>query len=90
MDNSKKIAELEKQLETLKKEQAEFDSLSEANRLAEIIHKKTCRSNHTDACGWEYESWSKIGATRLSYVKKAEAILKSVDYQLAVFIIENI
>lgn len=90
MDNSKKIAELENQLGILKKEQAEFDALPEVNRLAEIIHKKTCRFNHTDGCGWEYESWSKVGTTRLSYVKKAEAILKNVDYQLAVFTIENI
>lgn len=90
MDNSQKIVDLEKQLASLKAEQAEFDSLPEVNRLADLIHKKICRSNHTDACGWEYESWSKIGATRLSYVKKAEAILKNVDYQLAVFTIENI
>lgn len=36
--------------------------------LAEIWHEKHCHMNHTDMCGWGYESWTKPGWTRNRYL----------------------
>ena len=34
--------------------------LTEAQELAELVHKKTCHWNHTDGCSWFYESWDGV------------------------------
>ena len=92
-DNNEKIKKLQSELDQAKKEQAEFDALPENQRLAETIHSATCHSSHEDHCGWYYESWDKpLGSysTRLSYLRKAQAILRDVDYKSAVLVIKQL
>jgi hypothetical protein len=82
MDNSKKIKELESELR-LKKEQVAYTVMPVEHQLADMLHSKLCHLNHTDRCGWHYESWTRIGTTRQSYIDKAKAILKIVDFDTA-------
>ena len=42
--------------------------------LAELIHDITCRENHTDGCGWHYESWERPGTVRLEYLVRANEV----------------
>ncbi len=88
----KEIEELETKLKILKEEKKNFDLMQPNFKLAELIHSKMCRSNHTDGCGWYYEKWDGFGnnSTRLSYLKKANDILEKVSYKDAAFIISNL
>jgi hypothetical protein len=48
--------------------------------LAEILHAKFCHSNHTDGCGWDYETWGYPSShTRIRYLDKARALLGVVS-----------
>lgn len=87
MNNIEKIKELEEEIKKLKIQQNEFNSLPEEQRLAEAMHSKMCHSNHTDMCGWHYESWINPGYAKTEYMKKAQAILKIVDIQTALEIV---
>lgn len=83
MDNTRKIKELELELEKLKKEQVEYSVLPAEYKLADVIHSKLCHYNHTDGCGWHYESWKNIGSARQGYIDQAKSILKVVDIDTA-------
>lgn len=52
--------------------------------LATFIHERTCTSNHTDQCGWGYESWDdpSMNWTRMEYYKKAEAMLNEIPLEV--------
>ncbi len=88
MVNTSEIAELEAKLAEKKKEKAKFDAMPERQRLAEIIHEKQCTWNHTDGCGWYYESWEKPGYSRNEYLEKADKLLKIVDYDTAIKVVD--
>lgn len=90
MDNSKQITELEEKLARLKSEQEEYDLLSEDKKLAEFIHQQTSRFNHTDGCGWFYESWRQPSGTRAGYLKKAQNILQFTTYKIACNVIKEL
>lgn len=90
MDNSKQISELEEKVARLKREQEEYNRLSEDKKLAELIHTKLCRYNHVDGCGWHYESWKQPLGARTEYLKKAQNILKLSKFKEAVKIIEQL
>ena len=83
MIHSKKIKELEEEISKLKAEQAELMVLPENKQLAEALHKKLCRWNHTDGCGWFYESWEKPGFSRNDWLNKAREVLKVTDSETA-------
>lgn len=85
-----KVEKLERELAEAKKQQAEFDALAENQKLAECLHSHLCRSSHEDQCGWYYENWKNIGSTRASFLKKADAILKDVDYKSAILMLKHI
>jgi hypothetical protein len=48
--------------------------------------------NHTDGCGWHYESWSNLGtySSRLRYLEKAREILKDFTFEQAVKFVSKI
>jgi len=46
-------------------------------RLAEVLHKKLCHSNHTDGCSWMYGDWSKPTYAHGHYYDKAERMYKA-------------
>jgi hypothetical protein len=91
-DNSEKIKKLEDELAQAKKEQVEFNALTEEQRLAEIIHSKMCHWNHTDGCGWFYDKWSdnRHNGYRVEYLNKAIAILKQVNFETAKLVVNNL
>ena len=96
MDNLEKIqkkkadiVKLKADIQKLEIEQALFDVKEPKYKLAEIIHDKMCRSNHTDGCGWDYESWETPSYSRIMYLEKAEHILSLVNYETAVLVIKN-
>lgn len=88
MDYTEKIKDLEKELTELKEKQKIEGSLSPDKKLAELLHKKLCHGNHTDYCGWEYESWDNIGYSKQNYLDQAKKILKITDYDTAVKVIK--
>jgi hypothetical protein len=80
----KKIEELEKQISDLKREQKEYESLADNQRLAELIHEVTCHYNHTDGCSWYYDSWKTPNvphSDRFRHLKKANAVLALVNFE---------
>ena len=94
MDYTDEIKRLRAKADELEEAQKEHNLKSEDIRLAEYIHSKTCRSNHTDGCGWGYESWDGStpsgNRTRSRYLEKARTILKDVDFESAINVIKNI
>lgn len=56
--------------------------------LAELMHSKQCKLNHTDGCEWFYENspgyrdgeskWTK-GWAHPRYLKKANELVKKLD-----------
>jgi hypothetical protein len=48
-----------------------------------LIHSKQSHWNHTDGCGYFYESWKNPGYSRLEYLKKANTMLGVVDFETA-------
>ena len=86
-DIEKKIEKLNQEI---KKAQAELaiataekkrlDALGPAYALAEYLHSKTCTLNHTDACGWFYETWGQGEQwTKARYLTWAKRIIKAID-----------
>lgn len=80
----KEIQQLEEKKQELLRKKSELNKLTPAQRLANILHSKQCRWNHTDGCGWDYTSWGSPCSTRLEYLKKAQAILREVDFDTAI------
>lgn len=80
MLNTKKIKELEDEIERLRKADAAFLSQTPEQQLAVTLHSMLCRHNHIDGCGWEYEYNDKERATNWggyahsAYLEKARKI----------------
>ncbi len=90
MSDFSDITKLEEKLAERKSEKAKFDAMPERQRLAHILHEKQCGANHTDQCGWFYETWENPSYSRNSYLEKADKLLKIVDYNTAVKVIKCI
>lgn len=69
-----KIKALEKELAEVQEYEQKLESGSPV-ALAELLHSKKCHWNHTDGCGWEYESWERPGHARNEYLAQAEKLL---------------
>jgi len=80
------LAELEQKVKDQEKKIADFKVMTDDKKLAEILHEKQCNWNHTDGCGWFYESWDNLStySARLNYLAKARAILKDFTFEQAV------
>jgi hypothetical protein len=50
-----------------------------ATILADLLHEKTCRFNHTDYCGWHYESWENPGYAKKRFLEKANDMLNEAQ-----------
>ncbi len=87
----RRMAELQNEIDKLKREQEMLQSLSPAQRVAETLHKKLCYHDHTDQCGWYYSKWGEYlnaNNVRARYLTKAENILRIVGEDTALKIIE--
>lgn len=87
------IVALEQKIKQLTEQKKAIVNMSPREVLAVTIHKKTCRWNHTDGCGWDYESkrgaegerredWS--GSTHKEYLSRADAMISALA-DLAVY-----
>lgn len=73
--------------------QREYEELLPENqRMAILLHKALCHSNHTDRCGWYYEingiehDWTRW--THKEYLEKANKLIQSgitIDVMKTVF-----
>lgn len=70
----KKIDELTNELEEEKEELAKSNLDPNDIELAELLHNYLCHHNHTDGCGWYYESWDKPGWSKNWYLEKAHKL----------------
>jgi hypothetical protein len=77
----KEIQQLEEKKQELLRKKSELNSLTPSQRIANILHSKQC---HWNGCGWEYSSWCDPCNTRLDYLKKAQAMLREVDFDTAI------
>lgn len=71
--------QIRKKKEELAKLEAELDWLEnrpEDIAIAELIHEKTCTSNHTDSCGWLYDKWDEPShGTKHRYLRHARNLM---------------
>jgi hypothetical protein len=65
-------------------EKQKFEALTDTQKLADLLHTKRCTANHTDGCGWCYESWAKPGYSRNMWWDKADEVLNRMTYDEAV------
>lgn len=82
------ISKLEKELKDLKQEKLEYDLLSNDKKLAIAIHSVQCTWNHTDGCGWYYESWDNPSYSKKRYLEKANNMLEEMDFEQAMKVIK--
>ena len=83
------IDDLTKQLEKLKNIQmyGTAEGLSNEQNLAIMLHKRYCKWNHTDGCGWYYEiiegrhKWE--ASEHAKWLRKAQAILSIISFDAA-------
>ena len=71
------VADARKALEVGKIREQSLKEMGPAIPMAEELHDWLCHSNHTDGCGWCYESWEKPGHARRGYVEMAQRVIKA-------------
>ena len=59
--------------------------LTEAMRLADLLHEKQCGHNHTDGCDWFYGEWfdGRPNHGRSVYIAKAQKLLGVCGFDVA-------
>lgn len=76
---AQEIADTKHRLEVLEAERKALNALAPLQRLANIMHDSTCTWNHTDGCGWGYESWDGAtpagNSTRSRWLEKARQLV---------------
>jgi len=82
------LRKAQEKLAKLEQDKKKFEGLSDEQRLAELIHDSQCRWNHTDGCGWYYESWDVPGYSKEEYLRKAKNILKEVPFDQAIKLVK--
>ncbi len=63
--------------------------MTEAQELAEALHAHLCSANHTDQCGWTYDTWEnqKPHSDRPRWLKRAQALMASHGFGAAMAMI---
>jgi len=64
--------------------------MTEAEELAEMMHKAICTSNHIDMCDWEYSEWYYPRGERERYLTKATKMLDIAKFDTVKAILELI
>lgn len=89
---NREIESTRERLAELQKEQKRRNGLPEDQKLAEYLHSKQCRWDHTEGCSWFYEfdnsevNWGGYAHSR--YLTSARKALKSYDYSTVVGVLE--
>lgn len=82
MNTDTRISELKAELARLEEQRIdEVYAAAGVDRgiadLADLLHEKTCHSNHADGCGWHYEGYDRYiqkGSTRSRYYNKVKGM----------------
>ena len=78
----REITERQEKLGLLRDREKALES-NEPRAVAEFLHEKECNFNHTDMCGWGYESWEGNtpagNPTKARWLKKAERFIKLAE-----------
>ena len=75
------------------KQKRKFEMMPVEYQIADMLHAKLCRRNHSDGCGWEYESWDNyvynepVDFGRNAYVNMAKSMLAVADKDTIIKII---
>lgn len=86
------LARAQEEVERIRQEIEERNSLSEEKRFAIDLHEETCRGDHTERCGWFYESGPNVweNGTHKRYLKKAIEVLKVVDAETTMKVLKAV
>jgi hypothetical protein len=68
------LAKLEEEAANLRAKIASYENLDPDQQLAETLHARLCRWNHTDGCSWGYETWQELGSTKKDWLDKARRL----------------
>lgn len=79
----RKIIELQAQIDKLAAEKKRLQTLAPDKRLAEALHSLQCNWNHTDGCGWFYETdwkdiWTNKNSSHAHYLEKARKVMNAL------------
>ena len=47
--------------------------------IADFIHESECHWNHTNGCGYYYESWECPGISKMPYLERAEKFIEYIQ-----------
>ena len=78
--------DIQHDIDILKKGIAEFEkeklNIPPNIKMAEILHQKLCRHNHTDMCDWYYGNWEEpLNYSRKRYLEKADELLNEDSFE---------
>ena len=81
---AERAAELEAKILKFQREskESEYERIekTDVGRVATLLHKKICHSDHTEGCGWYYrKDWS--DPQHAQYLAKAEFLLTYMDIE---------
>lgn len=93
----KELQQLETNYEQKKKELTKLSLASKAHQipeelreLADFLHSKLCKYNHTDQCDYHYDNGDWTAYSRKEYLKKAENVIKVTDSETVKKVVEAI
>ena len=79
----REIAAKRKELVELEEEQIRLNEMDPVEALAIVLHDMTCKSNHTDGCGWHYGIKDNVidwtTANHKEWLKKAKSLDEYID-----------
>lgn len=74
----KEISDKSESLTNLKAKKLRLEE-GQPQAVADVLHEGLCRMNHTDGCGYEYESWSNVTNTsagsKVRWLSKARKVI---------------
>lgn len=84
------VRKLKEQQAALEKKIEEIESLEDEYQLADFLHSKLCKHNHTDGCGYHYKKWSDtpLEYSRKEYLAKAIKLMQYCDVDSIVELVD--
>jgi hypothetical protein len=63
-----------KELKAISIESKKHEIPENEREVAELLHSKMCKYNHTDACGWFYDKGDWTEYSRVCYLKRQKNV----------------
>ena len=77
-DYDQELADLQTKVRKVQQAKADFDALTDTQRLGDLLHEQLCHYDHGGACSYYYESWQRPGTARGREIRRAALILKLI------------